>query len=153
MGEASEDYSTYYFNQMMSLMSSFRFHPTNDELVMYYLKQKIYGKRLKLDAIHVTNVYKWDFRIFLVLDHLFVPFSSFVGDWNGIDLGFVWEEARQLREKNECLQRQFQSFFNVFLPLLPSDTQHLLQQQVDQQPHNQDDQQAPLAGGHYGDDY
>ncbi|KAL2321843.1 hypothetical protein Fmac_026222 [Flemingia macrophylla] len=32
------------------------------------------------------------------------------------------EEARQSREQNERLQRQFESLFNVVLPLLPSDT-------------------------------
>ncbi|KAL2324684.1 hypothetical protein Fmac_023742 [Flemingia macrophylla] len=60
MGEASEDGSTNCFSQMMSSMPGFRFHPTDEELVMYYLKRKICGKRLKLDVICVTDVYKWD---------------------------------------------------------------------------------------------
>ncbi|XP_020208849.1 uncharacterized protein LOC109793788 [Cajanus cajan] len=63
------------------------------------------------------------------------------------------EEARQSREQNERLQRQFQSLFNVVLPLLPSDTQHILQQQVDQQSHDNHDDQHPPPTGHYGDDY
>ncbi|KAL2348521.1 hypothetical protein Fmac_002521 [Flemingia macrophylla] len=63
------------------------------------------------------------------------------------------EEAHQSREQNELLQRRFQSLFNVVLPLLPSDTQQLLQHQADLQPHNEDDQQTPPATGHYGDDY
>lgn len=60
MGEASEAGSTDCFSQMMSSMPGFRFHPTDEELVMYYLKRKICGKRLKLDVIRVTDVYKWD---------------------------------------------------------------------------------------------
>ncbi|XAR48618.1 hypothetical protein NMG60_11031497 [Bertholletia excelsa] len=38
----------------------FRFHPTDEELVLYYLKRKICGRRLKLDIIGVTDVYKWE---------------------------------------------------------------------------------------------
>ncbi|CAM8936308.1 unnamed protein product [Rhodiola kirilowii] len=38
----------------------FRFHPTDEELVLYYLKRKVCGKRLKLDIIAETDVYKWD---------------------------------------------------------------------------------------------
>ncbi|XP_011074131.1 NAC domain-containing protein 17-like [Sesamum indicum] len=38
----------------------FRFHPTDEELVLYYLKRKICCKRLHLDVIAETDVYKWD---------------------------------------------------------------------------------------------
>ncbi|KAG4157525.1 hypothetical protein ERO13_D02G067300v2 [Gossypium hirsutum] len=38
----------------------FRFHPTDEELVLYYLKRKICKKRLKLDIIRETDVYKSD---------------------------------------------------------------------------------------------
>ncbi|KAB2040367.1 hypothetical protein ES319_D02G078500v1 [Gossypium barbadense] len=38
----------------------FRFHPTDEELVLYYLKRKICKKRLKLDIIRETDVYKRD---------------------------------------------------------------------------------------------
>ncbi|XP_039071361.1 NAC domain-containing protein 17-like isoform X2 [Hibiscus syriacus] len=38
----------------------FRFHPTDEELILYYLKRKICKKRLKLDIIRETDVYKWD---------------------------------------------------------------------------------------------
>ncbi|KAJ8769402.1 hypothetical protein K2173_002722 [Erythroxylum novogranatense] len=38
----------------------FRFHPTDEELVLYYLKKKICRKRLKLDIIRELDVYKWD---------------------------------------------------------------------------------------------
>lgn len=38
----------------------FRFHPTDEELVLYYLKKKICGQRLRLDVIRETDVYKWD---------------------------------------------------------------------------------------------
>uniref|UniRef100_A0A1J3EDQ5 NAC domain-containing protein 78 n=1 Tax=Noccaea caerulescens TaxID=107243 RepID=A0A1J3EDQ5_NOCCA len=41
----------------------FRFHPTDEELVSYYLKRKICNKPFKFDAISVTDVYKsepWD---------------------------------------------------------------------------------------------
>nr|AAM34770.1 nam-like protein 7 [Petunia x hybrida] len=38
----------------------FRFHPTDEELVLYYLKRKICRRRILLDAIAETDVYKWD---------------------------------------------------------------------------------------------
>ncbi|VVB11701.1 unnamed protein product [Arabis nemorensis] len=38
----------------------FRFHPTDEELVVYYLKRKICNKKLKVDVIGVTDVYKVD---------------------------------------------------------------------------------------------
>jgi len=38
----------------------FRFHPTDEELVMYYLKRKICRKRLRVNVIGVVDVYKMD---------------------------------------------------------------------------------------------
>lgn len=38
----------------------FRFHPTDEELVLYYLKRKICRKKLKLNIIAETDVYKCD---------------------------------------------------------------------------------------------
>ncbi|KAL6527237.1 hypothetical protein OROGR_016327 [Orobanche gracilis] len=42
------------------LTPGFRFHPTDEELVLYYLKRKICCKRHRLDVIGETDVYKWD---------------------------------------------------------------------------------------------
>ncbi|VFR00326.1 unnamed protein product [Cuscuta campestris] len=38
----------------------FRFHPTDEELILYYLKRKICHRRILIDAICETDVYKWD---------------------------------------------------------------------------------------------
>ncbi|KAA8534464.1 hypothetical protein F0562_031981 [Nyssa sinensis] len=46
-----------------SLAPGFRFHPTDEELVRYYLKRKICGKPFRFDAISDIDVYKcepWD---------------------------------------------------------------------------------------------
>ncbi|KAL5993002.1 hypothetical protein ACLOJK_013922 [Asimina triloba] len=46
-----------------SLPPGFRFHPTDDELVTYYLKRKVTGKRLRSEAISEIEIYKfapWD---------------------------------------------------------------------------------------------
>ncbi|XP_071711830.1 NAC domain-containing protein 17-like [Rutidosis leptorrhynchoides] len=37
----------------------FRFHPTDEELILYYLKRKTCGRSLKLDIIALIDVYKW----------------------------------------------------------------------------------------------
>ncbi|KAI4352667.1 hypothetical protein L6164_006895 [Bauhinia variegata] len=41
-----------------SLAPGFRFHPTDEELVIYYLKRKVYGKSFRFDAISEVDVYK-----------------------------------------------------------------------------------------------
>ncbi|XP_073143524.1 NAC domain-containing protein 72-like [Henckelia pumila] len=46
-----------------SLLPGFRFHPTDVELVLYFLKRKVLGKRLHVEAIAEVNIYKfspWD---------------------------------------------------------------------------------------------
>ncbi|XP_062195056.1 NAC domain-containing protein 16-like [Phragmites australis] len=46
-----------------SLAPGFRFHPTDEELVSYYLKRKVLGRPLKVDAIAEVDLYKlepWD---------------------------------------------------------------------------------------------
>lgn len=47
----------------VSLLPGFRFHPTDEELVVYYLKRRICGRSLKLDVIAEVDIYKcepWD---------------------------------------------------------------------------------------------
>ncbi|XP_042518853.1 NAC domain-containing protein 78-like isoform X2 [Macadamia integrifolia] len=46
--------------ERMSLAPGFRFHPTDVELVQYYLKRKLMGKRLQNGAIGVIDLYKFD---------------------------------------------------------------------------------------------
>ncbi|CAN4126305.1 unnamed protein product [Withania somnifera] len=48
---------------MARLPPGFRFHPTDVELIMYYLKRKIMGKKLHFEVITDLNIYKfspWD---------------------------------------------------------------------------------------------
>lgn len=42
-----------------SLPPGFRFHPTDVELVKYYLKRKITGKKLHFEAISEVDIYKY----------------------------------------------------------------------------------------------
>ncbi|CAK9146932.1 unnamed protein product [Ilex paraguariensis] len=45
------------------LPPGFRFHPTDVELIMYYLKRKVMGKKFHVEAISELNIYKfvpWD---------------------------------------------------------------------------------------------
>ncbi|XP_022938604.1 NAC domain-containing protein 96-like [Cucurbita moschata] len=47
----------------VSLPPGFRFHPTDEELVAYYLKRKINGREIKLEVIPEVDLYKcepWD---------------------------------------------------------------------------------------------
>ncbi|KAJ7974991.1 NAC domain containing protein [Quillaja saponaria] len=50
-------------NSETTLAPGFRFHPTDEELVRYYLKRKVSGKSFRFDPISVVDVYKsepWD---------------------------------------------------------------------------------------------
>lgn len=47
----------------MALPPGFRFHPTDEELVDYYLKRKINGHPIELEIIPEVDLYKcepWD---------------------------------------------------------------------------------------------
>lgn len=43
-----------------SLPPGFRFHPTDEELVGYYLKRKVEGLEIELDVIPIIDFYKFD---------------------------------------------------------------------------------------------
>lgn len=56
----------------VSLPPGFRFHPTDEELVAYYLKRKINGRKIELEIIPEVDLYKcepWD------LPGIFFPLS------------------------------------------------------------------------------
>ncbi|XP_059624522.1 NAC domain-containing protein 82-like isoform X1 [Cornus florida] len=49
--------------ERLSLSPGFRFHPTDVELVMFYLKRKVLGRKFKFEVISEVNIYKfgpWD---------------------------------------------------------------------------------------------
>ncbi|KAI4346568.1 hypothetical protein L6164_007453 [Bauhinia variegata] len=48
------------FRKRNAMLPGFRFHPTDEELVLYYLKKKIRGKKLRQNIIAETDVYKWN---------------------------------------------------------------------------------------------
>lgn len=70
------------------VMPGFRFHPTDEELVDFYLKRKIQQKSLPIELIKQVDIYKydpWDLPSKNSHDshththtHCSLPFSSFV---------------------------------------------------------------------------
>lgn len=42
----------------VGLGPGFRFHPSDEELVLYYLKRKVCGKTIAFDAIAEVDIYK-----------------------------------------------------------------------------------------------
>ncbi|KAK1307808.1 NAC domain-containing protein 78 [Acorus calamus] len=61
IGESSK--SSPVSAEMPSFAPGFRFHPTDEELVLYYLKRKVSGKPFRFDAISEVDLYKvepWD---------------------------------------------------------------------------------------------
>ncbi|CAN1307805.1 NAC domain-containing protein 6 [Linum perenne] len=43
-------------------LPGFRFHPTEEELVDFYLKNMVFGKKISLDVIGYLNIYRYDPR-------------------------------------------------------------------------------------------
>lgn len=41
-------------------LPGFRFHPTDEELVSFYLRRKVENKRIKMDLIKEVDIYKHD---------------------------------------------------------------------------------------------
>lgn len=61
--------------KVTALEPGFRFHPTDQELVIYYLKRKICGKPFRFDVIANVDIYKndpWELP-----GYAFVVLSSF----------------------------------------------------------------------------
>ncbi|KAB2621107.1 NAC domain-containing protein 74-like [Pyrus ussuriensis x Pyrus communis] len=69
----------------MSLPPRFRFHPTDEELVAYYLDRNTNGHTIELEIIPEVNLYKcepWDLPGLLI--HVFI-----IGMLHGFDYKFV----------------------------------------------------------------
>lgn len=43
-------------------LPGFRFHPTEEELLNFYLKSMVFGKKLRGDIIGFLNIYNYDPR-------------------------------------------------------------------------------------------
>lgn len=41
-------------------LPGFRFHPTEEELLGFYLKNIVFGKKMRLDVIGLLNIYHHD---------------------------------------------------------------------------------------------
>ncbi|KAI4352795.1 hypothetical protein L6164_007014 [Bauhinia variegata] len=54
------DSSPECFSKAKAWLPGFRFHPTDEELVLYYLKKKMCRRKLRVNIIAETDVYKWD---------------------------------------------------------------------------------------------
>ena len=55
----------YTMNTFSHVPPGFRFHPTDEELVDYYLRKKVASKRIDLDVIKDVDLYKiepWDLQ-------------------------------------------------------------------------------------------
>lgn len=54
------DRSIPALNESGMLAPGFRFHPTDEELVGYYLKRKIQRKPIPENVVAVVDLYKWE---------------------------------------------------------------------------------------------
>lgn len=63
----------------VSLPPGFRFHPTDEELIIYYLKRKINGRQIELEIIPEVDLYKcepWDLPGIYVHIHSWIHLAS-----------------------------------------------------------------------------
>lgn len=60
----------------VGLPPGFRFHPTDEELVNYYLKRKIHGQEIELDIIPEVDLYKCEpWELAGSISSSYAPFS------------------------------------------------------------------------------
>lgn len=56
--QAGEDHQDQ--PQQETVMPGFRFHPTEEELIEFYLRRKVDGKRFNIDLISFLDLYRYD---------------------------------------------------------------------------------------------
>ncbi|CAN1802582.1 NAC domain-containing protein 6, partial [Linum perenne] len=59
---AMSDTTEMSLEQHQFPLPGFRFHPTEEELVDFYLKNMVFGKKISLDVIGYLNIYRYDPR-------------------------------------------------------------------------------------------
>lgn len=55
-----EEFSKQDEHEHDMIMPGFRFHPTEEELVEFYLRRKVEGKRFSVELITVLDLYRYD---------------------------------------------------------------------------------------------
>jgi hypothetical protein len=68
-------------------LPGFRFHPTEEELLDFYLKNIVFGKKMRLDVIGYLNIYRhdpWDLPGIHI--HCSLPFNNFSSCYNAVSL-------------------------------------------------------------------
>ena len=55
-GEGNKDHQ----EEDETTLPGFRFHPTDEELLEYYLRRKVENKPIKLELIKQVDIYKYD---------------------------------------------------------------------------------------------
>lgn len=60
-------------NNTVQVPPGFRFHPTDEELVDYYLRRKVTSRRIDLDVIKDIDLYRiepWDLQGIIDIDDI-----------------------------------------------------------------------------------
>lgn len=72
-----------------SIPPGFRFHPTDEELVGYYLKKKVASQRIDLDVIREIDLYKiepWDLQGIRSHTYIYtsrsIPIYTYIHGWS-----------------------------------------------------------------------
>ncbi|KAH0669815.1 hypothetical protein KY285_023961 [Solanum tuberosum] len=63
-------------NEEDVILPGFRFHPTDEELVGFYLRRKVENKRINMELIKHIDIYKYDPWDLPMLQSLYVTNSS-----------------------------------------------------------------------------
>lgn len=64
------------------VMPGFRFHPTEEELIEFYLRRKVEGKRFNVELITFLDLYRydpWELPGIYIYIHTYIPgLTSFI---------------------------------------------------------------------------
>lgn len=76
------------------MLPGFRFHPTDEELVDFYLKRKIQQKSLPIELIKQVDIYKydpWDLPSKNSYSSFFLAFFSFTISLYGTHKSYIYK--------------------------------------------------------------
>nr|GMC53970.1 zinc finger protein ZAT5-like [Ipomoea batatas] len=132
----------------------FRFHPTDEELVVYYLRRKVRGKPFHVEAIAVVDIYKhepWELHAFCAVNTTDQSSGQALGGHMRRHRNSAAAAASQLSPSSSSLEKRVPQkeenngkCLNLDLNLLPAGEDNQDHRRARDVPENQEQQPPPV---------